>query len=419
MAFQYTPSFLANLSPQDREEAEQAQLADQISTYFTPNPRLKYAGVAGMGTHGGALLFREFNEAGDSSRRIIVKYSLTEEADNDLRNENECLQHLRGAEHIAQLIYLKETELNVTGTGKRPTIALEYMEHGDGHTFRDKLVLAGITVTPSRILWSIFFCLIRQTVAMAYPPQGGHNAPIRPDRIPTGGGVEDFGLTQGSPHPGNIVFGDLSARGEHNAVPIVKLIDFGRGAIQENKDHAHFMRILGAAQMLICCALPTMHFDDLRIRADGTVNGYVTQWGLKLQTYAHEVFLGTENMDVLLRDIVAVCLSPTYFPELQYLLKVCLGGIRRRLEHFDNPNFSDADRERESDEAIKKFIQETLLDGDVKDIPQDFSRPTVNLQMGTTLLGLFASQNKSWAVYNEKGKHQPIGDVFPTEDDVD
>ncbi|KAI0144215.1 hypothetical protein F4776DRAFT_675734 [Hypoxylon sp. NC0597] len=419
MSSHYTSSFLSKLSPQELAETQGAELADQIATYFTPNPNLKYAGVAGLGTHGGALLFRQFNETDGTSRRIIVKYSLDEEADSHLRNEHKCLQYLRGAEHIVQLISLDEAGVNVAGTGRRPTIALEFMEHGDGHRFREKLAEAGIQVTPSRILWRIFFCLVRQNVAMAYPPQGGDNARVARETMPTRGDVEDFGLTQGSPHPGNIVFGDLSDRGEHSLVPIVKLIDFGRGVIEENKDYAHFLRLFGAAYLLICCALPTIDYQVLRVHDDDRPNRWVTRSGLELETHAHKAFLTAGNIDVALKDLVALCLSPAYLPDLSYVVKTCLGGIRRKLEHFDSDGFSQADKERESDEAIKSLIQQVFLDGEVKDIPRGLSRPAVNVQMGTTLLGLFESEVKAWELYAGEGNHEPIPDVILSEDDVD
>ncbi|KAI1411296.1 hypothetical protein F5Y13DRAFT_191572 [Hypoxylon sp. FL1857] len=390
----FTPSFLQGLTAEELKEARDAELADEVAGYFKQNRRLKYIGVAGLGTHGGALLFREFDDEGRPVRRIIVKYPINDDGEAHIRNEEMCLRLMRGSEHVVQLLSLPGAEINVLGTGKRPTIALEFMEHGDAHQLRQRLANADITVAPSRLLWRIFLCLIRQCVAMAYPPNGGDNAPITPDEIRDG--VAPFALTQNSPHPGNIVFGDLSADFEHNLVPLVKLIDFGRGQVEQDPYYAHFLRIRGAAYLLMCCALPTMDLNDLRIRDYDTPARYTTVSGELIETFAHFTFLNTENMDYALRDVVAMCLHGQYVPPLEQILAWCMYGVQRQLPDFDNEYFAPLDRENETDEGIRNLVKYAFLDGDVRDAPQNISRPTVYTQVGTSTVGLFASQNARW-----------------------
>ncbi|KAI2782495.1 hypothetical protein F4815DRAFT_443016 [Daldinia loculata] len=116
---------LLSLPAADAENARMAALADRISTYFTRNENLIYRGVVGIGRHGGAILF--LDKRRHPFRKIVVKYSLSDEADADLRNEAQFLEMLRGAEHIGQMIPLAEATLNVSGTGKRPTLALDFI----------------------------------------------------------------------------------------------------------------------------------------------------------------------------------------------------------------------------------------------------------------------------------------------------
>lgn len=186
--------FFLGLNTEDFYEAKNAAVADQIARNFTVNPKLKYLGLAGVGRRkqdpvphvayllahlgfhkfyililtidGGALLFGDMDDDGKVLRKIVVKYSLNQAADDDLRNEANFLNMLSGAEHIAQIIPLAETDLNIAARGRRPTIALEYIPHGAIRQFRQRFCLyhadmlkQNIAVhIPNRILWRIMLC---------------------------------------------------------------------------------------------------------------------------------------------------------------------------------------------------------------------------------------------------------------------
>ncbi|KAI2628479.1 hypothetical protein GGR54DRAFT_651334 [Hypoxylon sp. NC1633] len=392
---EFSQRFLLGLSAEDFDDLKSAELADRIASYFMPNPTLTYGGILGMGGNGGALLFREWNEETQTSRKIVVKYSLNERADIQLRNEAECLAMLRGAEHIVQMISLPGAEVNVAGTGKRPTIALEYLPFGDAIRFRGKLADHFYQVTPSRLLWRFLLCIIRSRIAMAYPPRALPGAPAFQEVI--WDDMETFGLTQNSPHGGNIVFGNFSFDLEHQLTPILKQIDFGRGGITDDPQFAHYLNMFSTGLLMCYLALPATDATEI-INFDYTENepvDYTLQTGAKIRTYCHQDLLATRNIDWALRDMIALLMAPDYIPPLEIIVQFCTNGVYNRgVPDIVNEHFSQLDRERESDESIQELMRTVFLDGDVMETPIGFTRPTMNVQTGTTLVGLLDSE--SW-----------------------
>ncbi|KAI0470675.1 hypothetical protein GGR56DRAFT_683716 [Xylariaceae sp. FL0804] len=116
------------------------QLGREVANHFTHvNRDLVFQDFAGIGRHGGALIFRENErhitggplrsllrrqqqqQRRHNIRRLVVKYSLgalspdeqsAMDADAQLRNEHRWLQLLRGAEHVVQLVDLPGTALH-------------------------------------------------------------------------------------------------------------------------------------------------------------------------------------------------------------------------------------------------------------------------------------------------------------------
>ncbi|KAI1142626.1 hypothetical protein F5Y05DRAFT_408071 [Hypoxylon sp. FL0543] len=424
------PAFNWKIDPADYEDAESARLADEVSKYFVSR-RLKYLDVAGIGGHGGALVLREDDENGRPIRKIVVKYSVSEEADQDLRTEAQCLELLRGAEHIVQMIPLAQTDLNISGTGKRPTLALEFVPHGTARAFLQKLQRNG-TRLPSRMLWSILLCLSRQLTAMAYPPQGEENAPVSPELLkPT---ERPLGLTQNSCHLANLLIGDLSPESwEHFFVPIFKLIDFGRGLVHPNVLSAMEANIYGAGFMIMSLAAPEIpaeyHFGDWR----GTENWYdpkATPDAIyPVTTCAHEAFLQRQDLDPLLQDIIVRMLSRLHDdkPNIFELVHTCEWAVAyRRLEDFDNDGLDAAAKHRESDEWIREFIRSTILDADVIGGPLEHERKIQDSQLGTTLTGgMYKNIGQTITFVNRTDgatKHETAAAEEPTqthESDVD
>ncbi|KAJ8128664.1 hypothetical protein O1611_g4971 [Lasiodiplodia mahajangana] len=272
------------------EDSPIVDLGIRVASRFA-SANYKVEAFAGLGRHGGALIISEEESPGQKARKMVIKYSYgrlsldpNSDADADLRNEYKCLMKLRGAEHIVQLIPLADCSINIPGASNGagsspssgltsdlgrlltigsgsgsgpgqspdsgsgasgsesedfearqcPTFAVEYLQWGTLSHFRHRLLEAGVERLPSRFLWRIWLCMVRQCVAMAFPPnhpEDAENIQIQREVIPPGN-PQYTSLTQNSGHHENFVFGetiDLLA-GEHEpGLPILKLIDFGRG----------------------------------------------------------------------------------------------------------------------------------------------------------------------------------------------
>ncbi|XXG98132.1 hypothetical protein Hte_004453 [Hypoxylon texense] len=441
--------FMGDLNTQDLLEARNAALADQIArNQFLPNARLKYAGMAGVGRHGGALLFNEADDSGRPFRKIVVKYSLNSETDDDLRNEAKYLEILKGAEHIAQIIPLAETDLNIAARGKRPTIALEYIPNGTIRRFRARfndyhaeMHRRGIPIyMPSRILWRMMFCFARQIAAMAWPPRNEN-----PDAVNEREGLfqdsPKMTITQNSPHLDNFIIGDLTAGDdEHGLVPIIKMIDFGRGKMETTYGEAIWSNMWGAANMIVALAVPFLDERILIRRGEGNRDWNTHMLPLNynpggiIQTDAPPEFLKVDFIDPRLRHLVARCLcpDPRYNPTLEDLLAECEAGVRRTAKDFGfGPRTYLA--ELESDASIEATIRAIVFDADSVVPSYDTAggsggggggfepEPMLARQLGTTLLGLAChpprpgseEERRQAAEREEAGRREREADAAP------
>lgn len=401
-----------SLRVSELRDARDAALADQISRYFVEpnqNQKLQYLGLAGVGRHGGALLFNERGDDGRPSRKIIVKYSLTQEADWDLQNEAHWLNVLKGAEHIVEIITLPGATVDVTGTGKRPTVALEFIPHGTIHQFLERFITYYYQVReppsnllmPTRFLWRLFLCFVRQIVAMTWPPQG-KNPDIPDQREIIKPGEPVVALTQNSSHFNNFVFGNsMMGDVDHHQTPILKMIDFGRGRIENSYEQAYLTNLWGAAYNIACMALPYEDRDALRgrphdyfLREPITIGEHVTS---VITTEAPMAFTSLQQIDWKLRDTVARCMASndSFIPTLPELLRICEDAVdNRRIADFDlvpapNPFLVT----RESDAHMRWLVQTLIFDADVSgaDPEPGLDRPSWARQLGNTMLGIHAA----------------------------
>ncbi|KAK8043729.1 kinase-like domain-containing protein [Apiospora phragmitis] len=187
-----------------KSEVSSTQAEDRLSdvqTYFA-NTGLKYRRAIATGNHGGTLLFDQFGGADGTTleKIVVVKYALDTEEDastnndEDLANEMAWLERFVHAQHIIQLtpeyrrLWHEEQEGGGAGSLlKRPVIVMEYMEHGTLHQMKHRFRHAGLRI-PDRMVWHFAFCWLNVLIADVIPSDE-----------------------------------------EHDLIPLLKLIDFGRG----------------------------------------------------------------------------------------------------------------------------------------------------------------------------------------------
>ncbi|KAI1328420.1 hypothetical protein F5Y16DRAFT_398353 [Xylariaceae sp. FL0255] len=414
------------MTSRDRARRIGAEVAD----FFERRPENRILGFAGIGRHGGALIVQQRNEQGQETRKVVVKYSLGEDAgdpdsnaDEDLRNEYYWLQKLRGAEHIVQLVDMEDgvylpgtsdgeatydesvqlqlqrnrdqvcvigpnTAASVTGSPasvsslssssgsssssdlprRCPTFALEYLPGGTIGRLMERCWAAQVRYVPNRLLWRIWLCAVRQVIAMLLPPfpDGNHNGDTVREEIVRG--REVLRLCQNSPHYLNWMFGDPAVLpgNEHiQGVPIVKLIDFGRGALEETGSRAARLNIRGAARVLT--PLMCISCSDQDVFAPNTnsaVLNYTDDTGTRrrYRTSAPAAFLTNENIDIDLRIMIARIRAhdPDAYPTLREVLEETEAAIRNKGALYQN--WARMQGRNESDQDIRLFIQRFILD---------------------------------------------------------
>ncbi|KAI3394033.1 hypothetical protein diail_3298 [Diaporthe ilicicola] len=212
--------------------------------------------VLGFGGNGIASLF-EVWPAGDAgpSKKVVVKSLLR--AGQSMNDEASVTAALRRARHIVQLLNWGREIMQTPGSNADAVAAqwapvdndpammtLEFMRHGDLHGLIKKLARNGDTV-PNKVLWRVFFCLVRGCIAMYAPPRltRGPNGMALPwdqwrsvygpdlDEVmpaqtiqvpfPDGWDLVHFDLD-----PQNVLIGE-NDNNEHSMAPIFKISDLG------------------------------------------------------------------------------------------------------------------------------------------------------------------------------------------------
>ncbi|KUI60927.1 Myoblast growth factor receptor egl-15 [Cytospora mali] len=210
--------------------------------------------VLGWGGNGVASLFEVGPGSGVARKKVVVKSMLRSGHGNDMDAERRMTLNLKRARHIVQILSWRlelmaniDPPNQVPGAtngwalidGNKELLTLEYMKNGDLWGFIKKIAAAGER-TPNKILWKIFFCLVRACISMKVPP-----------RLRTGANGEPFwdnsvgpDLVEGVPsaadptrkHTLDVVHFDLDTKNiligdfdnnEHQTAPILKVSDFG------------------------------------------------------------------------------------------------------------------------------------------------------------------------------------------------
>ncbi|KAJ2976556.1 hypothetical protein NUW58_g8054 [Xylaria curta] len=388
-----------------------------VAGYFTSNQRFTFVGHAGLGRHGGTLILSEAASSEQDARKIIIKYSYGQlaldkqsDADEQLRNEYQWLKRLRGAEHIVQLIDMADCSLHLpgisdgeatyeeslqkqmgkmaaTGYGSQtsaiapvrrcPTFALEYLEYGTLHGLKKRLYTNVQPWIPDRVLWSIWLCMVRQCVAMAFPPDipddqyfGQIIREVMQDRPYTQ-------LAQNSAHTNNFMFGTPTLQGnEHEPnLPVVKVRYPARKSLiyrlllwqKEDVKESYLILVIAhrlrpgeirgwengaAAFMRLCCL---QGFRDESYRPLNAPIPYTWTDGSgthTIPTLAPRILWEEDLMDAQLRHLLVRIMA---YP---YELKPSLSDVLKETEMAMTKDLG------ESDDFVLSFMQHWLYNPD-------------------------------------------------------
>ncbi|KAI1429204.1 hypothetical protein F5Y12DRAFT_710418 [Xylaria sp. FL1777] len=411
---------------------KQKELGREVAAYFTRNPGIEFVGFAGVGRHGGALILAQKNSEGQLQRKLVIKYSLggltgdpDSNADEDLRNEFYWLQRLRGAEHIVRLVPFADCSLKIPGMSdgektqkdsdakgkqrddalknqvkgggdggdksktkgvtwrarKCPTFALEYLPNGQLSDTIEKLKVDKRLI-PNRILWRIWLCLVRQCVAMAFPPclpVTGEEDDERTIREQLINDQQYCTLTQNSPHLENWLWGSGPTSGapdeDHDpGIPLVKMIDFGRGKLEDLKDYVDDelddlqecgsrTNLWHAAIVMAELCLPLDNIADLRPSHEFEYQYKKEGEAHTVMTFAPGPLRFAEEMDLRLRDILVRCMAglPGHIPPLREVLAEAERAVAT-IGPNDNPDLAALMNVREDDRYLRSWVQRYIYD---------------------------------------------------------
>ncbi|GAP92950.1 putative serine threonine protein kinase protein [Rosellinia necatrix] len=340
------------MGSRDAEELEQ-----KLKQFFAQDPRFRFVKALPSGATGDCVCFEERDTAG-RTRKIVLKYpnDSTEETIQAMENEIKWVQILKHAEHTVNPIYIRNgPNEGLTGLD-RVFIILEYLENGSLSQFVER---AEDVVLPNRILWSIFLCLTRACVAMAWPPEQGQPEEVQPNVMPSA-------LAHWDMHGGNMLFGHLGARQEHGLVPPLKLIDFDNSdtvdqekvpnmsAVEEFDDElelAQYRREQGVTNPGIHANVLDVGLTMVRIVAEDPV----------LEVEDCREFIQNEHplMDDDLQLLIVRCLAadPGNRPKLDELLHLAWNAVFSKT--YRNTQYENYETDARVREIIQRFILNT------------------------------------------------------------
>ncbi|KAI0970442.1 kinase-like protein [Xylaria arbuscula] len=314
------------------------------------NQYWEYEKRLGFGAFGYTALLKSKGPPGQPGKRMAVKFAVgtTSNRQGTLRTEINFLKTFNGASHIVSILASCEDI--------GPVVALEYLEHGDMNGLMLKLRQRERTV-PNTVLWSLFFCLIRASVGMAYPPRHPVGSDVKITEVIPSDGTRESQLAHNDFNARNIMLGVGDGRhSEHGMGIMAKLIDFGTVTL----GHGSLQNIFDAAFTISFLITPatgisnqTCMYRGQRTRAVNLVGTGEPPFPLP-QSLTNDV----KWLDPELRDLLARCtyFDPTQRPTLSDVLQIAQNAVQSKVaESFPIPDM-------ETTSAVKSFIQEFILD---------------------------------------------------------
>ncbi|GAW15350.1 hypothetical protein ANO14919_047590 [Xylariales sp. No.14919] len=338
------------------------ELAQEIEGNFSDSPFWQYEKTVGNGRYGLAFLVGQ-KAGGPTGFRMVVKVAIRDEIES-LRNEIK-IQQLNGAMHIVKMIASADTEFPNRDNNNFPPVSWAFesskirgpilgLEYIDGSNLLDpfRRMQAMRAHMPNRILWSLYLCLIRACIGMAYPvgaplmSQTSTLETVTPDTPPILLKHNDIALR-------NIMIATENKEGEHAIGYIFKLIDFGGARIVDDRLQGppeNLYRISQAISVFITGRSLNILNQPGIYKGSETIGGYLLRLPGRVSRYPW--------LDPDLAGFMAECMytDPAKRPDLQRALTVATNAVANKThDMFPNPD-------EETDEAIEAFLQALVLD---------------------------------------------------------
>ncbi|KAI1753564.1 kinase-like protein [Xylaria castorea] len=362
--------------------------ANEIKTRFESSNYWEYEKFLGNGAFGVTILLREMGRLVVRRKRIAIKLARRNTTGTQqLINEIKFLKRLRGAKHIIKMVAscddlrsfstveARRREEESPGALRRvvdvfgklvrlppsaafsplegvlegPAVALEYLDKGDLVTLKIDIDNDQVHV-PNRVLWSLFLCLIRACIGMAYPLERPENTRSVLETVPTDG-TKPCGILHQDVAPRNIMIGSGDGLDEHHVGNLFKLIDFGCAREYDPPR--------GPPENLFDCArimFQMLDYEPIASLAVVWKNG---------STRAGNILPPEDDLDddpfpmvdLDLRDLIARCLyaDARKRPTLQEALDEAQKAVARDPDTFPEPD-------EETDDSILEFFQVYIHD---------------------------------------------------------
>ncbi|KAI1269206.1 hypothetical protein F5Y18DRAFT_423450 [Xylariaceae sp. FL1019] len=310
--------------------------------------------------------------------RFVMKRALAPTGERSINQEIDVLNRLRGSMHIAQPSALIDDRRlkNILAGLRGPALVMEWIENGLLQKFLERKADEEAPL-PNRMLWSIFLCLCRMVVAMAWPPgdRTGGGQRLELEVVPPGPPPKSR-LVHNDFHSQNIMIDGLDLQ-EHSRVPILKLIDFGMSRDlpvrnNEPRDIAQKVNIFAIGKVLLNliggherAGLSDMDATDEQ-GVNRKVRSYATDLnGLSDSYKAPAMFKARhqqklDNLDLELKNLVVLCCAerPDDRPSIEFLLRQVEESARNKSPgDYADKRF----HANETDPRITELIERYML----------------------------------------------------------
>ncbi|KAI0443891.1 kinase-like protein [Xylaria telfairii] len=361
----------------------------EVQNAFTTHSKYwEYEKFLGNGAYGVTVLLREKAYLVARQKRIALKLSMRGRAAASLlKREIELLKQLRGAKHIVRMLascenvrelrksQLRKQKISLTRVFARfgplvrippitvfdaldtvldvPAAALEYLDKGDLLSFKTFIEKNEISI-PNRVLWSLFLCLIRACIGMAYPLERPEGTRDVLETIPNDDTTPST-LVHNDMAPRNVMITSGDGLDEHHVGNMFKLIDFGAAT--------EYWPPRGSPDNLYDCSRLIVQFLGRPVPAieprenQDVWKGEYTRQGQILPSEEGALNDPYPRVDIDLRDLIARCAyaNMNKRPTLQQALDAALAGVAKKAEEFPDPA-------QETDDQIRQFWQTVIFD---------------------------------------------------------